>query len=172
MPPSINLEGKKFGKLLVLSRAANNKHGEAMWKVRCNCGSMRIVRGSHLRSGHTYSCGLGKCNIQPTIHGHAGKYSRSPTYVSWMGMLDRCHRDCFEHRHYRKNCIKVCSRWKHFKNFLKDMGERPKGLTLDRINSYGNYFPGNCRWATYKEQANNRRSQYIKTEEGTNAKKA
>ena len=92
-------------------------------------------------------------------HGHTtldGYTSR--TYNTWRGMKARCsNSNSISYRYYGGKNIKVCDRWlKSFSNFLIDMGERPKGMTLDRINSTGNYEPGNCQWATYHEQTNNR----------------
>ena len=87
-------------------------------------------------------------------HGHTRGGKISPTYWSWLGMIGRCRypKHPFFHRYGGKG-VKVCERWLTFENFLADMGERPEGMTLDRLDSAKDYEPGNCRWATRKEQA-------------------
>src|SRR3990170_2164292 len=89
-------------------------------------------------------------------HGHANP--KSPTYESWAGMLSRCRNPNQPYYHrYGGRGITVCPRWHKFENFLEDMGERPDGLSLDRINNDGNYEPDNCHWATRQEQNMNSR---------------
>lgn len=97
-----------------------------------------------------------------TTHGHRGpshRHSPSPTYRTWLSMKTRCFNANYYHFHlYGGRGITVCQEWKDsFEAFLRDMGERPEGKTLDRIDPDGNYEPGNCRWATPKEQAANTR---------------
>ena len=131
--------------------------------VVCDCGTVTTVFLKHLRSGASQSCGClsreraserrGAANPM-TTHG----LTRTPTYETWRSMLGRClNLNAPSARHYSGRGITVCERWRTFENFLADMGVRPYGRTLDRIDNDGNYEPGNCRWATPKEQRANQR---------------
>jgi hypothetical protein len=159
MPKFIDITGQRFGHLTALKEAGRTAQGKALWLCRCDYDSnLTIVTSNHLRSGHTQSCGCqerGNGNLQ---HGHTKTRSLSPTYVSWRGMFDRCYnKKNKSFKNYGAHGVTVCKRWHKFENFLADMGLRPPGRTLDRINPYGNYTPSNCRWATRLQQRHNRR---------------
>ena len=126
-----------------------------MWRCICDCGQSRIIEGTGLRAGRNKSCGCASPRFQ-SVYGlnHRGHEGR--TYGIWRGMHSRC----VDHKHkkahlYAKKGIKVCDRWKDFANFLVDMGEAPIGMSIDRIEGDKSYEPGNCRWATPKQQGNN-----------------
>jgi hypothetical protein len=89
-------------------------------------------------------------------HGQSAGPKETPTYTTWVRMRRRCNNPNHStYQYYGGRGIKVCERWDSFDSFLKDMGEKPEGMTLDRINNDGNYEPGNCRWSTHKEQVRN-----------------
>lgn len=158
--------GEVFGDWTVLGEApretASAKRFRRFYLCRCVCGTEKAIVGYSLRNGNSTSCG---CNgrlrqiEQATRHGHNRVGQRTPTYRTWLKMRERCSNPDHEHFcHYGGRGIKVCNHWQEsFEAFLRDMGERPKGKTLDRIDPDGDYEPGNCRWATHSEQMKNRR---------------
>lgn len=162
----MDLLGKKFGKLLVVSQAATLVPKRPRWNCACECGGASTVRQDNLVCGHTRSCGC----IGTTVGLQAAAAARglrsstvgrrhappTRTRSSWISMLSRCrYRKNKRYARYGGRGVTVCERWLRFENFLADMGERPADTSLDRINNDGNYEPGNCRWATRLEQAAN-----------------
>jgi hypothetical protein len=163
-----DLTGKRYNKLLVLKEGIkkSDTSREKWWECLCDCGKTVSVRSYSLRIGDTKSCGclLYKTSNRDKIMVH-GMYN-TITYHSWEQMKQRClNPKATRYPSYGAVGITICSQWMEFASFLKDMGERPKGTTLDRINPYGNYEPTNCRWATYKEQSNNQRRHHVMPEE-------
>lgn len=145
----INIDGKRFGNSIVVKRV-DNKNGNAYYLCRCDCGKEREVIGYRLKMGKSTKCP--QCRIK--THG----MSYTSTFKIWTGILRRCNNKNFKaYKYYGGRGIKVDERWLHFQNFIDDMGIRPEGLSIDRINNDGNYEPSNCRWATATQQSSNRR---------------
>ena len=148
----IDLTGRRYGRLVVIGRA-RNAGGKNRWKCVCDCGAETEVLAANLTRGATKSCGCLR-KTHAVTHGKNG----TPTYRSWHKMLSRCRNTAVHnYANYGGRGIGYDPRWEQFEEFLFDMGERPLGTTLDRINPDGDYCKNNCRWATPKEQQRNRR---------------
>jgi hypothetical protein len=154
-----DLTGLRSGRLVVASRIGKNKSGNSIWECRCDCGTVKpITSNNFLCKKPTQSCG---CLLREASRARRLKHGKSGTgeYNSWKGMFARCD-DPLDagYKNYGGRGIKICERWRVFENFLADMGPRPIGTTLDRHNNNKGYEPANCRWATWDQQANNRRT--------------
>jgi hypothetical protein len=167
--PLHDLSGHRFGILSIVSRAENSADGAVRWNCLCDCGNTSIVRSSSLRRGVTRSCGClnfkeGR-KLRPLVDRTKISQKRnSPSirlkreYASWSSMRSRClNANDPKYRLYGARGISICERWSSFESFLADMGKRPEGMTLDRIDPNKNYEPQNCSWASIEEQSDNRR---------------
>jgi len=165
--------GQRIGKLVVIERAANKieiaksgkKSVRACWLCVCDCGGLITASGHNLskalsnpeKTSGTRSCGclMGKGGLK---HG----MSASKDYNAWSNIVQRClNENCTNYSCYGGRGITVCDEWLTFEGFYKDMGERPEGMTIDRIDNDKGYYKENCKWATKETQANNRRSNVI-----------
>lgn len=152
-----DLTGTRFGRLVVMGRMPSTPHGHSVWRCSCDCGVTKDILGTSLRKGATKSCGCLNAEIAQKRFLTHGK-TDTRTYRIWRSMLSRCENEkAVSFKNYGGRGIRVCDAWHDFEGFLADMGECPGGRSIDRIDHNGNYEPGNCQWATHKQQQNNRR---------------
>lgn len=165
--------GKRFGRLVVLGMGVPNKQGRSRWLCRCDCGAQKEILAGKLTCGNTRSCGCLRrevCaerarerNEKNVKHGLTRVGTRHPLYWTWTSMLRRCQVPTRkDYKNYGGRGIRVCKRWEEFDLYLADVmaeiGPKPGSeYSIDRIDNEGNYEPGNIRWATPKQQVNNRR---------------
>ena len=150
MPALIDMVGRRYARLEVIRRSQQtNSTGAAFWLCRCDCGNEVETSGIGLRRGTTRSCGCLHITHGMTL---------SPEYRVWSSMHQRCtNPKHIRYANYGGRGISVCERWNKFEMFFSDMGRRPAGLTLERVNNDEGYNPANCKWATLSEQNRNRR---------------
>lgn len=151
---TIDMAGKKYGEWLVVKRAKTDGRGEIMWECVCSCGKIKEIRGSTLRIGTSTCCGHSRRSPLKT-HG----MSNTKIFGIWRSMLSRCeNKNCAAYKDYGARGITVCDEWHSFDVFFADMGHRPEGKSLDRIDNDKGYCKENCRWASRDEQIANRRA--------------
>ena len=166
MSTLLDMTGQRHGRLTILRRDPE-RSPRARWITRCDCGTEKSIDGVKIRAGEIASCGClnrelksqrGRARVR---HGLSG----SPTWVTWAGMKARCtNPNAVGYEYYGARGVKVCQRWMDsFEAFVADMGLRPPGLTIDRIDGSKDYEPGNCRWATPLEQVRNRSTSFLAT---------
>lgn len=156
-------EGMVFGYLTVVDLEYLHSNGGATWFCRCVCGKELVVQGRLLKSEPTVNCGCQTERLKiaaRTKHGNAQVGKLSTEYRRWVSMKQRCLNPNFDqYVDYGGRGIKVCDRWvESFENFLADMGECPKGFTLDRLEVDGDYSPDNCQWSAFADQQRNKRN--------------
>ena len=171
--------GQRFGSRTVIQEIPERKNGYVIYLVRCDCGDEVKLNGSYLRSKERpcKSCSLKKNTKKGKEHyaykhgGASRTKGRDRIYAVWVAMRQRCNDpNDQQYNDYGGRGIKVCHEWNDFSIFLKDMGERPEGMQLDRINNDGNYCKENCRWSDRIVQANNRRGNRIHFIDGKSIK--
>lgn len=159
----VDLVGKKFGRLRVLTRNGSNISGNAVWLCVCDCGQKTNVPSNNLKSCHTTSCGCLGHELR-IKHGYAHRKRRSRVYNTWADMIQRCTNSCVSnYPRYGGRGITVCERWLKFENFLEDMGKPPTDKhQIDRTYNDEGYCKQNCRWVTRNQnQRNTRRNRLL-----------
>lgn len=159
----LDIQGKKFGRLTPVSKvripSKYRKNGTAGWVCRCKCGGFIDVLTVSLTKGIVRSCGclVSETTIAKNKARKKPYKTNTPTYISWKSMKARClNKNATSYEYYGAKGVTICDKWLTYQNFLNDMGERPDGMTIDRIDAFGNYKPSNCKWSTRLEQNQNK----------------
>jgi hypothetical protein len=162
--------GKRFGTITIMAYSHNDKK-HRWYYGKCECGSYKTYRKALVKRQKSCGClrykAVSDARKTQVKHGHGRRGKKSKSYNTWAGMVDRCNNPNHPaYKYYGGRGIKICHRWLKFENFLEDMGDKPIGHSIDRINPDGNYSKENCRWATDLQQKNNTRRNVMITHEG------
>lgn len=171
MPKQIDRSGERYGFLTAIEpthRQLSTGRKMPAWKLRCDCGTEVVAMTVNLAKGKHKSCGCKRKELTYETCGYRGD-TKKPVYRVYRQMLDRCYlKTAPNYAWYGGEGVTVCERWRRgtnsltgFQCFIADMGDRPEGLTLDRIDPREPYGPANCRWATWQQQATNKREHYL-----------
>jgi len=171
MPKLVDITGMRFGRLTVSKHLGRGlgKSRSHFWLCLCDCGASVNVNGSCLRGGATKSCGCLQRDMARSVGDRTKTHgmTKTTTYNVWASMIQRCHNaNAKDYERYGGRGILVCEAWQAFDAFLRDMGERPLGKSLDRIDNEKGYSPENCRWVNAKIQQRNKRNNRIITHDG------
>ena len=156
-----DITGRRYGRLIALRPTEQRLDKAVVWECRCDCGNVCFRSQRNLHSRRTTSCGCKRAEFlsggKPTH-----RMSNTSTYAIWAGIKRRClNARTPSFQGYGAKGITICERWRDsFEAFLDDMGTRPSGMQIDRIDYRGPYAPGNCRWVTPMQQQNNRSSNH------------
>ena len=163
------MEGTRFGRLVVSKLHSRDANYNKRWECACDCGNTTVVLGDKLKTGNTKSCGCLAKETREALIRKADEERRDYTRNSWTAMLGRCHNPKYpSYSRYGEKGITVCERWRFgeegktgWECFFEDMGPKPTGHSIDRIDNDKGYFLANCRWADKFQQANNRKKKQL-----------
>ena len=164
----LDLTGKRFGRWTVLKRYTKLGYTPIRWECLCDCGNKKIVQGCNIKAGKSTSCGCLQAEIMSKRAKHGcSRNGKTPEYRTWKAMHTRCYnKKQISYSRYGGRGITICDRWSDFKNFLEDMGVKPNGTSIERIDNNKGYCPENCKWATDEEQRSNKSgSRYFKIDD-------
>jgi len=159
------MEGNRFGRLIIVKLHSKDRNYNKRWECICDCGKTTVVLADKLKNGNTKSCGCLATEVRTALVKKADEERRDYTRNSWTAMLGRCHNPKYpSYPRYGEKGITVCDRWRFgeagstgWECFFADMGPKPTGHSIDRIDNSKGYYLENCRWADKFQQAANRK---------------
>ena len=165
MPPFKSMIGIRYNRLVAISKVGRGSGG-IVYNFQCDCGNQKQLEGRLVRSGKSGSCGCLRSEYMASKNAKHG-YAGTPTYETWQAMKNRCcNKNQPVYKNYGARGITICDKWQTFEGFLEDMGERPDGLTIERVDNNKGYSKDNCIWATIEQQNRNTRQNKFITHGG------